>query len=134
MVEFIFKKAGEVFNFTRDRLRLLVPLGIWKIFRTDICCTPAAAYFYYYVMPRLFIRHKSLSLVCIYFNSDTGKSLLSVCSIIFLQDYLLFPIFRANTNDIILNWGCMIYGCLLYSRISVGEVYYLLVFNIQEII
>ena len=55
MVEFIYRKAREVFNFTKDRLHLLVPLGIWKIFRTDISCTPAASYFYYYVMPRSFL-------------------------------------------------------------------------------
>ena len=52
VVEFILRKAGEVFNFPKNRLRLLVPLGILKIFRTDISCAPAANYFYCYVIPR----------------------------------------------------------------------------------
>ena len=55
VVEFIFRKAGEVFNFTKDRLRLLVPHGILEIFTTYISCTPAASYFYYYVMPQSFL-------------------------------------------------------------------------------
>ena len=55
VVEFIFRKAGEVFNFTKDRLCLLVLLGIWKIFTTYISCTPAASYFYYYVMTQSFL-------------------------------------------------------------------------------
>ena len=38
VVEFIFRKAREVFNFTKDRLHLLVPRGIWKIFTTYISC------------------------------------------------------------------------------------------------
>ena len=42
-MEFMFRKAGEVFNYTKDRLCLLVPLGIWKIFRTDISCLPVAS-------------------------------------------------------------------------------------------
>ena len=42
-VQFIFRKAGEVFNFTKDRLRLVVPPEIWKI--------SAASYSHYYVMP-----------------------------------------------------------------------------------
>ena len=33
VMEFIFRKAGEVFNFTKDRLGLAFSLGIWKIFR-----------------------------------------------------------------------------------------------------
>ena len=52
VVEFILRKAGEVFNFPKNRLHLLVPLGILKIFRTDISCAPAASYFYYYVIPQ----------------------------------------------------------------------------------
>ena len=104
VVEFIFRKAGEVFNFTKDRLCLLVLLGIWKIFTTYISCTPAASYFYYYVMTQE-------SLVCNYFNGDTGRSLLSIY-LIFLQDHLLFSIFHVNTNYIFLNWGCSIYSCL----------------------
>ena len=104
VVEFIFRKAGEVFNFTKDRLCLLVLLGIWKIFTTYISCTPAASYFYYYVMT-----HESL--VGNYCNGDTGRSLLSIY-LIFLQDHLLFSIFHVNTNYIFLNWGCSIYSCL----------------------
>ena len=55
VVELIFRKAGEVFNFTKDRFRLLVPPVIWKIFVVYISCTPAASYFYYYVMPQSFL-------------------------------------------------------------------------------
>ena len=90
---FIFRKAGEVFNFTKDRLRLVVSLAIWKFFRTDISCTPSASYFLYYVIPRSFLLDTSL-----YFDGDAGRSLLSVCLIIFLQGHLLFPIYRANKN------------------------------------
>ena len=36
LVEFFFRKAGKVFNFTKERLHLLVPLGIWKIFTAYI--------------------------------------------------------------------------------------------------
>ena len=46
LVEFIFRKAGKDFNFTKDRLHLLVPLGIWKIFTAYISCAPAASYLY----------------------------------------------------------------------------------------
>ena len=63
VIEFIFRKAAEVFNFTKDRLRLLVPLGIWKIFTTYNSCTPAAGYFNYCVMPpSLLLDARSLSL------------------------------------------------------------------------
>ena len=48
-------KTGEVFNFTKDRLCHLVPHRIWEIFATYISCTPAASYFYYYVMPQSFL-------------------------------------------------------------------------------
>ena len=62
-IEFIFIKAGEVLNFTKDRLRLLVPLGIWKIFTTYNSCTPAAGYFNYCVMSgSLLLDTRSLSL------------------------------------------------------------------------
>ena len=82
----------------------------------------------------VFLYYVQEFLVSIYFDGNTGRPLLSVCFIIFFQDHLLFPIFRANTNYIFLNWGCMIYSCLLCSRISVGEVYYLPVSSIQQII
>ena len=130
VVEFIFRKAGEAFNFTKDRLRLLVPQGIWTIFTTYISFTPVASYFQYYVMPWAFLLDKRV-LVCIYFDDDTGRSLLSVCLIMFLRDHLLFLIFRASTSFIFLNWGSMIYDCLLLSRISVGEVSYLPASSIQ---
>ena len=133
LVEFIFTKAGKNFNFTKDRLHFLVPLGIWKNFTAYISCAPAASYLY--IMRCLGPVYQTKEfLFCIYFDGDTGRSLLSVCLIIFLQDDLLFPIFRAKTNYIFLNWGCMIYSCLLCSRISVGEVYYLPVSSIQQII
>ena len=60
VVEFIFRKAGEVLNFAKDRLHLVVLLGIWKIFRTDISCTPAASYFHYYVMSWSFLLDTSV--------------------------------------------------------------------------
>ena len=50
VLEFIFRKAGEVFNFTKNRLRPLVPLRIWKIFTTEISCIPAASNFYIYLL------------------------------------------------------------------------------------
>ena len=60
VAEFIFRKAGEIFNFLKDQPHLVVPLGIWEIFRTDIPCTTAAGYFQYYVTSVFFIGHKSL--------------------------------------------------------------------------
>ena len=39
VVEFMFRKAREVLKFSKDRLRLLVPLGIWKIYTTYISHT-----------------------------------------------------------------------------------------------
>ena len=133
LVEFIFRKAGKGFNFTMDRLHLLVALGIWKIFTEYISYTPAASYLY--TMSCLGLVYQTQDfLVCIYFDGDTGRSLLSVCLIIFLQDHLLFPIFCLNTNYTFLNWGCMIYSYLLCSRISMGEVYCLSVSSIQQII
>ena len=44
--------------------------------------------------------------------------------IIFYQDYVPFPIFRAKTYYIFLNWGCMIYDCFLYSRMPECKVSY----------
>ena len=44
-----------VFNLTEDRLHLIVPLEILKIFRTTISWTPAATYFHHHVMPRSFL-------------------------------------------------------------------------------
>ena len=111
VVECIFRKAGEVFNFTKDRLRLLILHGIWEIFTTYISSTPAAIYFCYYVMPRSFLLDIRV-VICIYFDGDTGRSFLSFCLIVSLQDHLLFPIFRATTNYIFLNWDCMTYSCL----------------------
>ena len=55
VVEFIFREAGKVFNFTKDRLSLLVSQGNWKISTTYISCTPAANYFYYYEMRQSFL-------------------------------------------------------------------------------
>ena len=60
VVEFILTKAGEVFNFTIDRLRFLVPLGIWKIFGTGISSTPAASYFCFYIMLLSFLLDTSV--------------------------------------------------------------------------
>ena len=83
VVEFIFRKAGEVFSFTKDRLCLLVPHGIWEIFTTY---RPAASYFYYYVMPLSFLLDTRV-FTCIYFDGDTGRSLLSICLVMVLQDH-----------------------------------------------
>ena len=57
VVKFTFSKAREVFNFTKDIVRLVVPTGTWKIFKRDISCTPTASYFHYYVMPQHFLLH-----------------------------------------------------------------------------
>ena len=43
------------------------------------------------------------SLIYIYFDGNTGRSLLSFCLIIFLQDHQLLPIFRSITSYIFLN-------------------------------
>ena len=133
VAEFIFKKTGEVFNSTKFIVCLVVSLGVWKISRADIFCTPAASYFHYYVMPRSFYQSQE-SLICIYFVGGTGKSLLRFCLIIFFQGHLLFPIVCANTNYIFLNWGFIICICLLNSKISEAEVFYLLASSIQQII
>ena len=44
VVEFIFRKAGEVFNFAKDRLHFVVSLGTLKILRTDISLVPTMSY------------------------------------------------------------------------------------------
>ena len=46
---------SQVFNFTNNRLPLVVPLGILKIFRVAISLTPAANFFHFYVIPRSFL-------------------------------------------------------------------------------
>ena len=92
VVEFIFRKAGEVFKFTKDRHRLLVPLGIWKILRTDISCTPAVRYLYHYAMPRSFLlyarvfslylfrwRHWEISSEHLFNDISSGSSTISNC-------------------------------------------------------
>ena len=130
VVEFIFRKAGEVLNFAKDRLHLVVLLGIWKIFRTDISCTPAASYFHYYVMSWSFLLDTSVFNLYLFrwrHRENTSEHLFSDI----FQDHLLFPIFRVDANYIFLNWGYMIYSYLLYSRVSVGEVSYLLASSIQ---
>ena len=76
---------SQVFNFTKDRLHRVVPLGIWKIFRTAILWRSAVSYFHYYVMSQsfyFFISRKSF-LVCIYLDGDIGKELPIFCLIIF---------------------------------------------------
>ena len=83
LVEFIFRKTGTDLNFAKGRLHLFPPLGIWKIFTAYISCTPAASYLY--IMWCLGFAYEIQEfLVCIYFDGDTGRSLLSVCLIIFL--------------------------------------------------
>ena len=42
---------NEVINFTENRLRLVVPLGILKIFKTAYSRKLTAKYFHYYTMP-----------------------------------------------------------------------------------
>ena len=116
---------SQAFNFTKDRLHLAVPLGILKIFKTAIWWTHAASYCHYYVILRSFL------LVTRVFNfylfrwqhwQITSNRLL----IMFHQIHLLLAIFCANANYIFLNWCYMIYTCLLYSKISMGEVTFLL--------
>ena len=46
VVAFIFRKAGKVLNFTKNRMHLIVPLSIWKIFTTYISSIPAPSYLY----------------------------------------------------------------------------------------
>ena len=46
VVEFIFRKVGKVLNFTKDRMHLIVPLSIWKIFAAYISSIPAPTYLY----------------------------------------------------------------------------------------
>ena len=124
VVEFIFRNAGEIFNFTKDILRLLVPLGIWKIFTTYISYTLAASYFYYYVMPRCFLldtrvlslylfrwRHWEIISVRLFNDISSGSSTIS--NILCKHKLHLFEL---GLYDLV---------CLLYSKISVGEVSYL---------
>ena len=124
-VEFIFRKAGEVSNFTKDRLRILIPLGIWKIFRTDISCTPAASYFYYYVMPRSFLLDRRVfSLYLFRWRHWEISSQRLFNKIIY---YFHFFVQTQTTSS----WIGVVWFIDLYSRISVGEVSYLLVSSIQ---
>ena len=44
-------------------------------------------------------------LICIYFDSDTGRSLLSVCLIIFLQDHLFISNFSGKHKLYLLELG-----------------------------
>ena len=46
VVEFIFRKVGKVLKFTKDRMHLIVPLSIWKIFAAYISSIPAPTYLY----------------------------------------------------------------------------------------
>ena len=130
VVEFIFRKAGEVFNFTKDRLHLLVPHGIWGIFTTYISCTPAANYFHYYAMPWCFLldtrvfslylfrwRHWEISSELLFNNFSSGSSNISN--------------FSCKHKLHLFELGCMTYSCLLYSRIFVGEGSYLPAASIQ---
>ena len=55
LVEFIFRKAGKNFNFTKDRLHLLVPLGIWKNLHSIYFLYPCRKLLVYYVMTRSFL-------------------------------------------------------------------------------
>ena len=111
VIEFIFRKAGEVFNFTKDRLRLLVPLGIWKIFTTCSSCTPAAGDFNYYVMPRSLLldtrvfslylfrwRHWEITSERLFNNISSGSFNISK--------------FKCKYKLHLLNCGCMFYTTL----------------------
>ena len=90
VVEFILRRAGEVSNFTKDRLGLLVLHGIWEIFTTYISCTSATSYLYYYVMPRSFLldtrvfslylfpwRHWEITSEHLFNNISSGSSTIS---------------------------------------------------------
>ena len=122
VVEFFFRKAGEVFNFSKDRLHFVVPLGIWKIFRTDTACTPAASYFHYFVMPRSFLldtrvfklnlfrwQHWKVTSERLPYNISSGSSTITN--------------FSCKHKLHTFASGCTIYSCHLYSRTPVGEVF-----------
>ena len=105
--------SSQVVNFTKNRrLRLVVPLGIWKIFRVAISWTPAARYLHCYVMPRSsFLVTRVFNLYL--FQWQHREITLSVLFIIFYQDHLLF------------------FELGFYCRITVVDVSYLLASNIR---
>ena len=107
MVEFIFRKAGEVFNFTKDRLHLLVPQGIWKTFTICISCTPAASYFYYYVMSCSFLldpRVFNLYLLRLRHWEITSEDLFNNISSLVLYSYSSFN--NISSTSTISNFSC----------------------------
>ena len=60
LVEFIFRKAGKVFNFTKDRLHLLVPLGIWENLHSIFFMYTCNKILVYYVLTRSFLLDASV--------------------------------------------------------------------------
>ena len=119
VVEFIYRKAGEVFNFTKNSLTL--PLSTSRNLENlhNIYFLHTCSYIILLVCDAtvFFIRYKSLQFV---FYSDTRRrSLLSVCLITFLQDHLLFPIFCANTNFIF--YLKLTYFCIPNLKAKIDE-------------
>ena len=123
-----FRKAGKVFNFTKDR-----PLSTFRnlenlhsIYFLYTC----SKLLVYYVMIRSFLldttvfslylfrwRHWEITSERLFNNISLGSSTISN--------------FSCKRKIRLFELGCMIYICLLYSRISVGEVSYLPVSSIQ---
>ena len=64
LVEFIFRKAGKVFNFTEDRLHLLVPLGIWENLHSIFFMYTCNKILVYYVLTRSFLLDASVFSDC----------------------------------------------------------------------
>ena len=76
--EAIIRKAGEVYNFTKDRLRLSLSSSrnLLNLHNTYFQCA-CSWFFHYHVMPRFLLLEQEY-VVCIYFDRDTGRSLLSI--------------------------------------------------------
>ena len=119
VLEFIFRKAGEVFNFTKNRLSPLVPLRIWKIFTTEISCIPAASNFYIYLLATSI----SSYLICC---TPTGTIVSQILSAGNYQRFLflwaaylsLSPLIRNIHNHL---FNCFPVFCSKYCKYSKSE-------------
>ena len=122
---------SQVFNFTKDKLCLIVLPGIWKMFRTVNSQTPAASYFHYYLMSVFFLgarvfnlylfrwQHKEIISDPFFNNISSGSSISN---------------FLCNRKLHLLELGLYIYTCHLYTRTSVYQVSYLLASSIQQVL
>ena len=77
---------SQVFNFTKNRLRLVVPHGNFENLQNSHFWTPAANYFHHYVMPWSFLlvtrvtfrwRHWEMASDCLFNNIPSGSSNIS---------------------------------------------------------